>query len=261
MKKFLLASVLLPLFLNCGRSTHSNSKPREVELKAQLRNSVLLGVVMPVYGNPTFVRSAFESIKAAMHGHKDLALVIVNDGSPSESVNKLWEEFPWDNTPNVILLRHEKNMGVLEAIKTGLRQLRHLSPAIMCNLDSDVIIKKETFDVLIDRVLRAPEKSLVTGFNTPNHPALGENSDYLVEKLSIGGVNICYRTQLYDELIASYLDWIPKADQNAWDWLLVAAMHENRYRIYATKPSVVQHIGAIGMHSDPLGSYDFDPNF
>lgn len=42
-------------------------------------------------------------------------------------------------------------------------------------------------------------------------------------------------------------------EKNQWDWALVRLMNDDNLPLICTKPSVVQHIGFVGMNSKKHG--------
>lgn len=94
-------------------------------------NNPLVTLIIPVYNSEATLERCLESIRAQELLPK-MEVIIINDGSTDNSVNII-KKYILDH-PQIIYIEHAKNMGLLEARRTGLKKSR--SKYIMF-LDSD----------------------------------------------------------------------------------------------------------------------------
>jgi len=125
----------------------------------------------------------------------------------------------------------------------------------MCTLDSDTI-HKENWLITLKNVYENNYKQvkglLLTGFNTHAHKIIKEHDNFY-EKESIGGISMFFETRLYNEYIRNKFIH----NKNEWDWEVVHETNRRDYKIYCTKPSVIQHIGRFGMNVSHDHAFDF----
>lgn len=126
----------------------------------------------------------------------------------------------------------------------------------ICYLDDDVAIKPDLLRTLhqsyltIEKDQAVPrDKLLLTGFHCdPDHSVEGRHAtlvDYgtYVEKFSCGGVSYFFHRELIDTVVSAW--------RRDLDWGVVDAMHQKSGKIFAIKPSLIEHIGEVGLHSMP----------
>ena len=93
----------------------------------------LISVVVPVYNVEKYVKECIESILE--QSFKNFELIIVNDGSTDNSLNRVLE-FKDDR----IVLINQKNMGLSGARNTGIH---HAKGKYITFIDSDDWISKD----------------------------------------------------------------------------------------------------------------------
>jgi len=236
-----------------------------------------VGIMIPCYNRPEYVKSCFENLKKSRL--EDTLIVIVDDGSDDKETVDLIKDFEMENV-DVVKLRNESNLKVA---KTMLRGFDHLYGAceFMCNIDSDTIMKPEWIEVMM-RTYHKSEKVLsgekdgviVTGFNAgyvgrDGHPIIKTYDDFYT-KNTIGGANVMFHEKDYLKIfrnsIQNHIEESPPVDcpecplmatgYTSWDYSFCNKAHSYNYAIVVTRPSVVQHIGQVGMNSGVESSYD-----
>lgn len=88
----------------------------------------LVSVVMPVYNGERFLKSAVDSVLAQTF--PDIELIIVDDGSTDGSYQIAMAY----SDPRVRVRRHERNLGIVEALNGGIKE--SLGQYI-CRMDAD----------------------------------------------------------------------------------------------------------------------------
>lgn len=114
----------------------------------------------------------------------------------------------------------------------------------LCNLDSDVIVKKKWLNVLKNTYKMSKKTfKIATGFNTKNHKTIMRMPKHIL-KFDIGGINMFFNYQTYTQIIKFYLNTI------LWDYVVCEKIRRVGGDIICSKPSVVQHIGKEGLWSN-----------
>jgi len=86
--------------------------------RPELSKPPLVSVLLPVFNGESLIRGAIDSILAQTF--RDFELIVVDDGSTDGTAAVLSEY----RDPRVILLRHERNRGLIAALNTGLAVAR-----------------------------------------------------------------------------------------------------------------------------------------
>lgn len=77
--------------------------------------SAKVSIVLPTYNGSKYIRQSIES--CLKQTHKNLELILVDDGS-TEDIKRIISCY---DDPRVKYVRHDKNLGVAEALNTGFR--------------------------------------------------------------------------------------------------------------------------------------------
>lgn len=221
-------------------------KKKRSKKKNMIGGSINIGIVITIYKRYSYLKLLLKSLEKCKLDN--IFICFVDDFSNDTNITNLLLNFC--KSRNCFIINNKKNMGLFTSLKIGLENIKDKCD-YMCNLDSDVIVKKNWIQDLYDVYNNYSEqyntnKFLVSGFNclkTCWHNKIVSESDNYIIKNSIGGVNMFYHKSLYNEIIKSCLNNI------SWDWCVVNKMHVNNYPILITKPSVIQHIGFNGVNS------------
>jgi dolichol-phosphate mannosyltransferase len=94
-----------------------------------------VSVVIPCFNEIDGIETLIASLDRLIHeaaGTYDLEFLFVDDGSTDQTFEKLRERMPlgWD----CVFVEHARNLGIAQAIRTGLRRARH---DFVCSMDFD----------------------------------------------------------------------------------------------------------------------------
>jgi glycosyltransferase involved in cell wall biosynthesis len=207
-----------------------------------LNNNYKFAIVIPTYNRLDMIKKTFDSlIKTNL---KNTLLFIIDDNSNKETQDfiKKYEFF----SINTIKIFKKENKKMYDSFVMGFDNAIKNYPSIeyLITLDSDTIHKTHWLDELYKIYKQVNEDCIITGFNTSNHKIQKTFKDYYLKE-SMGGVNMFFHKDLYikyfrDILIRFKLEW---------DIYMSAFKKKYNYKLYCTKPSVIQHIGDIGLNS------------
>lgn len=218
-----------------------------------------LGIVIPCYNRAAYLKDCLNSVLKSDIPENTL-FILINDGSKDPSVGITMTLFA-DLTNTIVF--NKTNSGVHKSLLLGFDTAFAKGCDVVMNLDSDAIVSKDW----ITRLLALHEKhshTIVSGFNTlsqdggtgkPRHPVTEERQGY-VTKRSIGGINMCFNADVYYRTVRNNL-----IGNTHWDWMVSYEMQWRGIPFVVSKPSVVQHIGVEGLHTDnPDVAHDFVNN-
>lgn len=146
-----------------------------------------------------------------------------------------------------------KNMH--DSLRVGWDLMDALGCEFLINLDSDTLVcadwlNKLEFLYLEQAKERASSAFIVSGFNSSiYHQDTDVCVTNAIQKKSIGGVNLFFHHSLYRRVVRESLSSV------FWDHRLSERLLKKNIPIFATRPSVVQHIGLRGLWSSP---WNFD---
>jgi len=96
----------------------------------------LVSIIIPCFNAETYIRETLDC--ALAQTYRPLEVVLVDDGSTDRTL-----EIARSRDPSIIVVRHEKNLGVTQARNTGLR---HARGAYIQFLDSDDLIARDKIE-------------------------------------------------------------------------------------------------------------------
>ena len=218
------------------------------------------GCVLSVYNRPDKVAQTIQSLRES-YIPDDFLLVIVDDGSDiSVDLNV--------DFLNHVIIRKNKNYGISHTLVMGWDFIYNMNIPYMINLDSDVVVSRNWLSKILNVHKLENEPHITTGFNGKYHKIIETNSKFHI-KNSIGGVNLFFDRNLY-ETIRPCLTKNPTIPQNVinnmdlygenpklhnlykgWDWGLMAICDKKNIKKLCCNPSVVQHMGDVGLTSNP----------
>lgn len=244
----------LTALLGCGDVKSDNFDVIPEINKLEITPKKTFGIVITAFNRPQFLSRTFESLKES--NLSDAIVVVVDDASTDLETISLIKNLELPGVP-LVKLRHTKNSGVLSGLMHGFKFLTGNAKYVL-NIDSDVIMKADWLESLRNAYEQIKDPNIIfTGFNTKNHK-IGACDSQWCEKKTLGGINLFMTASFYE---TQFLSWFKTRDRlvrhvwKNWDWIVVEKMREAGYKMYATKPSVIQHIGEDGINSAP-GSMD-----
>jgi mannosyltransferase OCH1-like enzyme len=216
-------------------------------------NNNKIGVVMSCFNRSDYVLRTLNSLKQS--DLSNTILCIIDDHSSDKKVWELIQNFKLNNSNcEIIKIKNSKNIGIQKSLKKGW-DLLYNKCDYLTNIDSDVLVKPDWLHKLknvessASNLLGVPV--IITGFNcttTCLHKIIKEYPLFYIKK-SLGGINIFFSKQTYKNIIFKVLS---SNNNHGWDWALCSAANNNNYPMIATKPSVIQHIGANGLNSGEI---------
>jgi hypothetical protein len=225
-----------------------------LELPAQsLKDVYTTGLVVTSYNRPAYLKRTLLSLQRSQLD--DVILLLVDDGSDDEETLGLLRAFTHPHCPVLKAYRAaETTPRIHENLQLGWDYLRQeFRCANLVNLDGDTVMHRHWLTAL-KRLHEAnmPRygQLVVTGFNAFEHPVVEMSADHY-RKCSIGGINLFFSAELYQQVVR------PALVDLQWDWKLVATMQERDYALLCTRPSVIQHIGREGIWSHPKVRFDY----
>jgi len=193
----------------------------------------LVSVVVPVYNQGEYVRSAVESVLA--QAYSPLELIVVDDGSTDDTAQVLR-----DFEGRAQLIRQE-NRGAAAALNRGIRATRG---SLVCWLSADDEFLPGKLEAQVAAFLDSPDVGMVhTGYVDVDGSGTVLRTDYLPAVVdadpfvnvfwrnSTNGSTVMLRRAVFDEL--GGFDQSLRADVDADMWMRIAM----RWRI-ATVPGV-----------------------
>ncbi len=119
---------------------------------------ITLSVIVPVYNSGQTLKMCLEGIFAS--DYTDFEVIVVDDSSDDNSA-EIAGRFPCE------VLQTGQNMGPGKARNLGAERSHG---EIMVFVDSDVVIKRETFDIILNSFKRDPRIDAVVGHFSLEHP-------------------------------------------------------------------------------------------
>lgn len=211
-----------------------------------------IGLAITAYNRPQYLRRMLDHLRASVLN--DTIVAIVDDASTSPETRQLVRDLSLASTPVVKIFRERRRgFAVHEALRDAWDLLvdEYHCP-LVTNLDSDVIMKPEWLERVTTLFLRERARLgplIVTGFHSRDTPIISEEGDYCI-KLAVGGPHMFFDASLYRDVVRPNLRYEPTTEVG-WDHFVVDQMYALGYPLLAVRPSVVQHIGAVGRFSSP----------
>ena len=114
-------------------------------------NSKILTIMVPCYNSALFMGKCIESL---VPGGKDLEILVIDDGSPSDNTWDIAREYE-ERYPSIIRAIHQENGGYGEAVNTGMREA---TGTYFCIMDADDCANTKALLKIINR-LKALEQA------------------------------------------------------------------------------------------------------
>lgn len=209
-------------------------------------------IVMATFNRIDMIKKTFESLFST---NLSKTFIIVIDDNSDEKTQKFIKEYNIP-IPNIKMFKKQNtNMhkSFLIAFDYAMT-ISNLKYYII--LDSDTIHLKNWLEILRNTFEEINDKnSILTGFNTKNHPIIKTFKNYHIKR-TFGGINMFFTNDFYKNHFRCVID---KA-KNCWDWAVLDYCKKNNFKLYCTKPSVIQHIGTTGLNSK-ITKYDKADDF
>jgi GR25 family glycosyltransferase involved in LPS biosynthesis len=191
-----------------------------------------IGLVITLFNRPEYLEKTLESIKNS--NLENTEIFMVNDASTNFKTNKLFDDFEINNV-KITKVRNSTNQNMFYGLKLGFDYFFNNNFDILCNLDSDVLVKPYWLDVLL-RLHNAFPNNIISGFNTLHHPIKSTFSQYYLKE-TVGGANLFFDRKLYKTFSSCFVN-------TDWDFSICRIFKNKKIDCVVSNPSVVQHIGA-----------------
>ena len=135
----------------------------------------LISVIVPIYNVERYIETCLESI--CNQSYRNLQIILVNDGSPDNSVDICMKYMKKDNR---IELVNKENGGLASARNAGLEKVR--GEYIVC-VDSDDWIESDMIKTLFENIKKYNADLAVCSFYEENQK--GTKKEYFDEKVEV----------------------------------------------------------------------------
>ena len=159
-------------------------------------------IIIPYYEAHNYIGETLKSI--AIQSHKDINVIIVNDGSSQESSNKLLATIDeYSSTLDINLITHEFNKQISEARNTGLKHIRDTDLVVFLDSD-DMLAGRYNIQVRVEAFRADDQLDILNGFNVK----INEDSTIRLTKVPDRVekyINNCFNNP--DSIIDNFIDY------------------------------------------------------
>lgn len=202
------------------------------------------GLVITTWNRPRYLQKCLEALSRSEMA--DTTVVIVDDASDDELTLELIRSFNPDAPLIRIAKRQRTSMHV--GLDIGWCLLRNLGCQYLCNLDSDAIVRTDwltSMRSLFESVPYPRDTTLLSGFNRANDHCVLEEHDRYLRKYRMGGINYFFTPAFYNKV--RFLMFNSNWDSHIQYYC--GTQHPENYHMICCRPSVIQHIGRIGLNA------------
>lgn len=204
-------------------------------------------IVLPYKDRGNYLRIALATIREACRGHKDIEIMMYDDGSVGKSPDLI------DDMNNVHVIKRNKCIGPYQSKAVAISDTfaKFKDEPYLLTLDSDCIVHPNIISVVHQMVADLPDMGMGSVFNTKKHQFDRKliKGKYVLKK-DIGGLGTIIRRDVWDWYNEMTTKHGPK--HKGWDWDMTLWLNtQKKWRQYSTLSSYVDHIGQSGSHSGP----------
>ncbi len=175
---------------------------------------------------------------------------IYDDSSVEYDINYLKKLYPMAKKIN----RTQENLGADYNTQKMYEDFLKSEDEYLFNADSDLIFNKDILTIIeknINILKKANKPVVFSVFNTSKHKTIKDFDENLCIKHSVGAAGVVFSKEVIkmfvNKIPQKYSVQIPSIDHCFCDIL-----RKNKYDIFCTKKSYVQHIGLIGQNSSGI---------
>lgn len=219
-----------------------------------LHNST--GIVITTWNRPEYLQQCLQSLQRS--NLSDSVVVIVDDASDDKQTLDLVRAFN-TATPYIRIFK-KKQTSMHVSLDIGWALLRNLGCKYLCNLDADTLVRTDwltTLRSLFESVPYPRDSTLLSGFNRSNPPCILEEYEHYLRKYRMGGINYFFSPGFYHQI--RFLLFNSNWDSHVQYYC--GTQHVDRFHMICCKPSVVQHIGRVGLNAGQRCSFDSADDF
>lgn len=214
-----------------------------------------VGLAVCTWNRPLYLEQCLDSIRRCdLDG---VTTILVDDASGDAETLGLIKEFDIDAP--LIKIHKLRRRQIHHSLDLAWCLLKCIGCRFLSNLDADAIVAPSWLSALqcLHRKIESPDKAILSPFNKHPDASLIKETDDHVLKRRLGGISYFFSVGLLPSIRPLLIDIV-------WDSLVsgyFANRHADGYRLVCTRPSYVQHIGAIGMNSGPFKEFDRAADF
>ena len=220
----------LPKVSTLGKKSSSKIPIKYIKLK--------IGVVLPYHGRHELLKIM------SMQSHTEDLVLVQDTGQAFQGFTNV-----------VHSIKHVSHKPIGKSVMEGYDWLYNNGYDIICNLDSDVLVKDNWLKESI-RLLEQYPSDIVSAFNEANHLkhcVVQEFDDHYLKNCG-GGIHYCFTRELYKTFVQPILANVEtEGDLNYWDAAIVEHIQARGKYIISPKPSLIQHIGVKGFTATRIG--------
>ena len=218
----------------------------KVVLKKYTHYEDIIGLVVVTHNRPNYLHQLLCSLSGSELNvgssfNVPVHMIIVDDCSTNDTTKNIIKKFvPFKNVKSSIVVFNGNNIGIHNSLKKGFDYCVNIGCTLLVNLDSDVLVKPNFLSTLVHIYHKYNQPPILTGYNSIQHKTLlVAKDDDMAIKASCGGCNLFMPRYIYTENIRQSMFDI------LFDWRICQYL-----QACCTIPSVIQHIGFIGMNSN-----------
>lgn len=191
----------------------------------------------------------------------DINVKIYDDKSSEYDEEFLKEIFPFATNIKINLENFKADKNMYQIYQNFL----NAEEDILIQLDSDMIISREFFDIvfkIIDEMKK--QEAVYSLYNSDNHKFLKNEKKNIAginfqRKESLGGACVIFSKKTIEKILKNIQ--IIENDFSNFDWRWSEYLIQNNIPIYVSVNSYVQHIGYGGQNNFNVDNLDFGNNF
>lgn len=211
-----------------------------------------IAICTTTYNRREYVKRMVNSLCSTLTVNNTDIKHFVRDDMSSELELSIFDMLPWPVVKNRNLL---STQGPDRNTLLCFEDTKEWDPDLIINLDSDMIVKPNWLQVMLDVWQKySPKVGILSGFNTLKNHAILETRDDVYVKNTLGGAGIMVTGKFLREInLLGQWDSSWGRSTLGWDFKILEAVKAQDKLLLCTKPSVLQHIGTYGVHT-PEGS-------
>ena len=164
-----------------------------------------VSIIMPMKNSEAFLEECLDSIQRQTYDNWEL--FVVNDHSSDSSVSIIKRLSKSDRRISLI---HNRSNGIITSLQAGLHKVK---AEYVTRMDSDDIMPPDRLQLMVDRISRSPEKSVVTGLvkyfgDQPISPGYLKYQDWINQRIKLND----HWKWIYRECIVASPNWLMKTN-------------------------------------------------
>jgi len=218
---------------------------------------MIVGIAITSYNRKELLEICLKTIARVKTDELFVHMIVHNDGGSDFDVMEFFDLFNKKNksVDEALFVNADTNLKIEGSLLYCFDYLFNKGCELVCNLDADSVVKPSFLQDLIYTFKITG--CITTGFNTLSKDANGNVRHSLIAnynnyglKKTIGGINIIFNKQMYNDIVRPALE-----GGEDWDWRMCAIVNAKNQDFGVVLPSVVQHTGEQSTFKQ---GHDFD---